>query len=179
MGVLYIYEMDGSTTEESIETTYDIFRKVLKPHDESSLTELEIARKLLANPQKNVVKIYDVVEEKDNCYIDMECLDDAYQPLSKYVDDLKDGLLQLHSLGVVYIDIKSDNIGFSPNDNVFKIYDFDCSGIACVEEPTEWERRPFYNSARYKSLKVHEDTISSLYEIDALAFEMEYKKSFV
>lgn len=179
MSTLYIYDMDGSMNEELIDTEYDVFRKVLKKNDESAMTEFQIAKRLLNNPQKNVVQIYDVVEHDKLCWIDMECLDDCYNPLSAYMNDLKCGLEQLHSLGVVYIDIKSDNIGYSTKDGVFKIFDFDCSGIVSLDTPTKWEREPLHISAKYKRLRLEEDKVSSLFELDTLAFEMEYKKKFM
>lgn len=171
--------MDGSASEEPIDAPNDVFRKVLKPNDLAAMTEFEIAKRLFANPQKNVVKIYDVVEKDGVCWIDMECLDDSYRPLFDYENDIKCALDQLHSIGVVYIDIKSDNIGYSTKDGVFKLFDFDCSGIVYLDSPSVWERQPLDIAAKYKRLKLEEENVSSLFELDALAFEMEYKKKMV
>lgn len=175
MSTLYVYDIDGSTSEKPIDTPHDVFRKILNKNSESA-TEFEIAKRLFDNPKKNVVQIYDVVEKDDMYWIDMECLDDSYKPLVEYAADLKCALDQLHSLGVVYIDIKSDNIGYSTKDGVFKIFDFDCSGIVYLDSLTQWEREPLHISAKYKRLRLEEYKVSSLFELDALAFEMEYKK---
>jgi serine/threonine protein kinase len=179
MGILYIYDVDGSATEEPTDAAYDIFRKVLNKSDVAAMTEFEIAKRLFKKPQKNVVQIYDVVEKDDICWIDMECLDDGYKPLSAYMINLKCALEQLHTLGVVYIDIKSDNIGYSTKDGVFKLFDFDCSGIVYLDLPTQWEREPLHISAKYQQLKFEEDKVASLYELDNIAFELEYKKRLV
>jgi serine/threonine protein kinase len=176
MSTMYIYDLNGSSNEEPIHSDFDIFRKLINPNNESGKTELEIAKRLLKCPKPNVVKVYNVVENNEHCWIDMECLEDKYVPLDKYVQDLKQGLGQLHTLGVVYIDIKADNIGYSIIDNVYKIFDFDCSGIVNTHFPKQWERAPYHNSFKYKNLRNKEDMLTSLYEMDALAFKMEYKR---
>jgi serine/threonine protein kinase len=179
MSTLYIYDVDGSSTEDPIHGEFNIFRKVIDPDSESGKTELEIAKRLLKCPKSNVVKIYDVIDKDDICWIDMECLDNVHKPLNDYMQDLKLGLGQLHTLGVVYIDIKSDNIGYSPIDKVYKIFDFDCSGIVDIHSPKQWERAPYDKAYKYKNLKRKEEMLNSLYELDALAFKMEYKREFV
>lgn len=180
MKTLYIYNLDGSSSKEPIDCEYDIFRKEIDVDSPSGATELEIAKRLLKCPMPNIVCIYDVQEGLDGIsWIDMEYLDDTYKRLSTYVDDLKSGLEQLHTIGVVYIDIKSDNIGYSSKDNKFKIFDFDCSGIVDIQSPTKWEREPFHDSFKYKVLKQQENNVTSLYELDELAFQLEYKHPYI
>ncbi len=175
MSTLYIYDVTGSSTQESIDGADDVFRKMLDPNDSSQLTEIEIAKILFQNPQKNVVKIYDVVHDEDNCYIDMEYLNDSYVSMSKYKDDFKNALDQLHSQGIVYIDIKSDNIGFSSIDNTYKVFDFDCSGIVDIQNPQKWKKEPFKQSYKYKRVIEMKHKVSSLYELDDIAWKIEYQ----
>jgi len=129
---------------------------------------------LLKYPKSNVVIIYDVIDKDDICWIDMECLeclDDAPKPLNVHMEDLKLGLEQLHTLGVVYIDIKVDNIGYSTLDKVYKIFDFNCSGIVDIHSPKLWNRTPCPDSYNYNILKNKEENLNSLYDLDALALE--------
>lgn len=174
--VIHVYDVDGSSTTIEHDGDYDIFRKVLRTYDESNMTEFRIAKMLLQNPQPNVVKIYDAVMDGDTCFIDMEYLNDDYVPLEKYEEDFKNGLKQLHSLGIIYIDIKQDNIGYSTRDQVFKIYDFDCSGIVNEDNNKAWLYPPF-ESHMFKSVKHHEQSVNTLFELDTLCWEHAYKKN--
>jgi hypothetical protein len=91
----------------------------------------------------------------------MELLDDKYVPFTKYSTDIRNAISQLHNLGVVYIDIKADNVGFSTFDQTYKLFDFDCSGIIHPQDPKRWQNRPF-EGYRYREVKVHETSIQSL-----------------
>ncbi len=175
---VYVYDVDGSSTTIEHDGEHDIFRKVLKTHDESNMTEFRIAEMLLETPQPNVVKIYNAVLDGDICYIDMEYLDDKYVPFKEYEVDFKKGLNQLHSLGIVYIDIKQDNIGYSTKDKVFKIFDFDCSGIVCKDNTKAWLCPPI-EGFKYRSFKHHEPTLHTLFDLDMLCWEHEYKKKYI
>jgi serine/threonine protein kinase len=179
MKTIYTYDVEGnsSTIEEDCE--HDMFRKFLNMEDSSHITECTIAKMLKDNPQPNVVKIYDVVQDDDTWYIDMEHLDDSYVPLNKYAFDFKKGLEQLHNIGVVYIDIKEDNKGYSVIDGVYKVFDFDCSGIVDIASPKKWIMKPYRNSARYQDLKHVEDYVTSLYELDNMSWELNYKKKYI
>jgi serine/threonine protein kinase len=178
MKTLLIYNVDGSSSESLCEDfEYDVFRKVLNAHDSSHNNELIIAKKLMEQPQMNVVKIYDVVQDDDACYIDMELLDDTYVPFTKYMTDIHDAVSQLHNLGVVYIDIKSDNVGFSIVDQKYKLFDFDCSGIINPQYPMKWLRKPF-EGCRYGEVKDYEPNIKSLYHLDFISWELTYRRKF-
>jgi serine/threonine protein kinase len=139
-----------------------------------SMIEFEIASRLLVSPQPNVVKIYKVVKTERHCFIDMEKLDDTYVPYKTYLEDFKKGLNQLHGLGVAYIDIKSDNIGYSSIDKCYKIFDFDCSGLVDMKNECKWERRPF-EGLMYENICKVEESLVSLYELDNVALKKAYK----
>jgi len=98
-------------------------------------TEKQIALMLLENPQVNVVKVLEVGDD----YVDYEKLLDYLdkEPDENYYEDIRKGLSQLNSLGIAYIDLKKENIGYSVKDGVWKIFDFDFSGIYNVET-LEW-----------------------------------------
>lgn len=179
MSKLYIYDIEGDINEEPIESEYNIFRKVIDLNIPDGKTELEIAKKILKCPMRNVVRIYDVHDEMNGIsWIDMEYLENDNKLISVYLEDFKQGIKQLHSLGVVYIDIKEDNIGYSHIDRVYKIFDFNCSGIVDTQSPKEWKKQPYNNSFKYRELKERENSLNSLYELDSLSFEMEYKQKF-
>ena len=178
MKTLHIYSADGFCTDSSCEDIEnDVFRKVLNIEDQSHITEMMIAKKLMEQPQPNVVEIYDVVQDDDLFYIDMELLNDTYVPFEKYSIDIRNALCQLHTLGVVYIDIKADNKGFSAIDKTYKLFDFDCSGIINLQDPKDWLHRPF-NGFRYSQIKDYEATITSLCDLDFISWELTYKKKW-
>lgn len=172
MKTMIVYDCGDETSEEyEVDIEKDIFRKVLDINIEHHMTELQIAKILHANPLPNVVKVYSVGEQ----HYDMELLDDTYQPFIMYKDDLVQGLDQLHAHNIVYLDIKSDNIGFSHEDKVYKLFDFDCSGVVQANDPRKWLYRPSLHSNIYQSLMKNEDDLhQTLYELDNLAL----KKAF-
>lgn len=104
--------------------------------------ELDITEILRDNPNPNVVTIYNVNREKST--IDMELLNMDYvlteENKEKIDKMIKNVIVYLHSLHIMYIDWKYDNIGMDSNGN-FKLFDFDSSGIA-NDSNTEWEKAP-------------------------------------
>ena len=92
--------------------------------------ELEISRKIMNNPHKNIIKIYNV----SNNYVDMELLNtninmEDIGEVKKVMTEVK---TYLQYLGVIYIDWKLDNIGIG-EDGQYKLFDFDVSGLVNVE----------------------------------------------
>jgi serine/threonine protein kinase len=140
-----IYNLNGKMTEEEA-TPYDdgsnFFRKMTNEQN-----ELTINRLLMANPHPNIIKIYNVGAD----YVDMELLtmleDEETHKIKHIMEDVK---TYLHSLGVIYIDWKFDNIGKS-RDGTYKLFDFDVSGTVKLDNKAEWELEPpklhSYNNA--------------------------------
>lgn len=141
------------------EYEFDIFRKPIDITEYNEMTELKICQILYERADstqlKNIVKIYKVVDTgSGDAYIDMELLIpleniDGFPQLTKLgiaaslcKEQIKDGLDQLHALGIVYIDVKLDNIGWSMKDQVCKIFDFNYSGILIRKDPRNWDRAP-------------------------------------
>tara|TARA_Y100000589_G_C27072309_1_gene595954 strand:+ start:180 stop:809 length:630 start_codon:yes stop_codon:yes gene_type:complete len=133
-------------------------------------TEMEIAQKLFGHTFSNVVNIKQIGKD----YIDFERLDteNSYddlkigtQELEKYLDDIEQGLNQLNSVGINYIDLKIENTGYSKKDENWKIFDFDCSAInvgdpGCSSPPLEWLQnnnvtRHLWDSVLFRKFKDH------------------------
>lgn len=132
-------------------------------------TEMEIAQKLFGHTFSNVVNIKQIGKD----YIDFERLEteNSYnelksgtQELEKYLADIKQGLAQLNSVGINYIDLKIANTGLSEDGN-WKIFDFDCSATnlgspGCSSPPLKWLQknnvpRDLWDSELFRKFEEH------------------------
>ena len=115
----------------------DFFRKFTRRK-----VELDISEKIMNNPNPNVVTIYNV--NRNDSIIDMELLDTEYELNNENKEKIdkmiKNVIVYLHSLHIMYIDWKYDNIGMDKDGN-FKLFDFDSSGIA-NDSNTKWIKSP-------------------------------------
>lgn len=172
-----VYDLNGETSTIPIpyNNGQNMFRKMLNNDRYCDMVEYEIAKRLLQNPKANVVKVYDVVKTENECYIDIELLDLHKCRLNESMQDITKGISQLHSLNIVYIDVKADNVGFSCSDGVYKLFDFDCSGIVNDAEGKQWLSKPD-NSYMYKQIAKYEKTIKSLYELDTIVIDIVSRK---
>ena len=122
-----MYTLEGDIID--IQDNYkdqNIFRKQVRRN-----VELIISKKIMDNPNPYIVNIFEV--NNDNSTVDMELLNTNYElndeNKKKIQITIKEALNYLHSINVMYIDWKYDNIGLS-KDGTFKLFDFDASGIA-------------------------------------------------
>ena len=109
---------------------------------EPAYVENRIASMLKVNPHPNIVTIYDYSNEQ----IDMELLnvnivEKSIKYKSDFIVQLTSAKQFLNSLGIAYIDWKSDNVGYSETDKCFKLFDFDGAGIFDVKTK-EWITEP-------------------------------------
>lgn len=74
---------------------------------------------------------------------------------TKLINDMINARNYLLSLGVAYIDWKLDNIGWCQENQVFKLFDFDVSGIYDIQT-NKWINEPAkyfaYNHAISKNI---------------------------
>uniref|UniRef100_A0A6C0CSG8 Protein kinase domain-containing protein n=1 Tax=viral metagenome TaxID=1070528 RepID=A0A6C0CSG8_9ZZZZ len=162
--IQYTLKGDLKKIEDTFEGRF-FFRKYVDASRENN--ELEIAKKLLSHSCPHCVRIYQVKEQDDNSYIDMELL--AIKPyniidMDQVNYDVKMALEEMHLLQIIYIDLKYDNVGFSEIDKKWKIFDFNISGIA---DPsfTQWIEKPPYYYSYKKATKIYhqiEDPIFSI-----------------
>lgn len=110
-----------------------------------SRNEIEVSKIVKNNIFKNVVRIYDIsYPTKKIGYIDQEWLlttdffvnNQIPFPSSKktLIKDIRQGLRELHSHCILYIDLKADNVGWSETDRKWKLFDFNLSGMLQVEK---------------------------------------------
>lgn len=99
--------------------------------------ELEIVSRLLESPHHNVIKIYGVGEN----YFDMEILDKNKDPNEEVVGHCVNGLRHLHSLHIVYVDIRSSNMGWDAKERKWKIHNFGKSGVLANND-IDWMYQP-------------------------------------
>lgn len=179
--------LDGDILD--IDIFYDgqpIFRKYVS--DSWGMNELSIAQKLMHSKNPHCVRIYDVVDLPKMKYIDMELLQFPIPKIKthydQYMHDIYCGLSELHDIKVIYIDLKSDNVGYSELDNYWKIFDFDCSGI-CNDTYDNWiVKPPFYygykNALKHyhqlegpvMNINVNDYAFSNLLDIDQISYEL-------
>lgn len=161
--------LDASTDGESF------FRK------ETTTDELNIVKIIKKNQEKlkNVVEIKNISEQ----YYDMELLkiidkkeyDDMEQNTkNKMLTDIFNALEQLHSIGIIFIDLKISNIGYDTSKQIYKLFDFNASGIFDINTG-EWIQEPVgfkYNVLGQKFVETSDDVrqydIKSLENFDAL-----------
>lgn len=152
--------------QNSSQMNNQVFRKMLDINKPNHVVELEVAKRIMQEPQKNVVKIFDAVRNECDAYIDMELLETQNTIWQKCILDVINGLSQLHTLNVVYIDIKQDNVGYSSQEGVYKLFDFDCCGIVQSGNGKKWQHPPFQKCFIYKEVKRYEHVLPSLYKLD-------------
>lgn len=131
-------------------------------------TERIICRILKQYPHPNCVSIYDV-----NLFsIDMELLDTTVPLDDSHLVDIQEALAHLHKHGIIYIDLKKDNIGYSHKDKKFKLFDFDMSGLVDVNHKSKWLHKPNRGYILYDVNEILKKRLSyELYEIDDLAYQ--------
>lgn len=110
------------------------FRKIVDLSDPAAHMERFISLMLKDSPCKNVARVYELGPD----FIDIELLDTAHDDTSMRARDIKDALKQLHTKGIVYVDLKLDNMGYSHADGVWKLFDFDGSGIFNLKDKNKW-----------------------------------------
>lgn len=139
---------------------YPFIRKMLDLSQKSFRNEVAIAKKIMKNPCDNVVNVLHI-NEGDEAFIDYQKVDttinsddpskEESQILEKYNKDIKQGLLNLHKVNIIYIDLKFDNTGYDHFSNQWKIFDFDASGI-CSKDKMKWVVKPL-DYAVYRFVK--------------------------
>lgn len=110
-----------------------IFRKYIY-EGQMGRNEMNISRILKKNPHPNIADIYDIGPD----YIDMELLKTnlTLSKIKPFIPALRAAKNYLHSLGIVYLDWKLDNLGVS-SEGIVKIFDFDMSSMFVKDRFTE------------------------------------------
>ena len=149
MSKAYTTEADIIEIPEKNEEGNFFFRKYINDPVKCHylLNELYICEELMSSPQKrNILQVYKV-DKGPQRHIDIELLETNISK-QQFIDwggvqDIQNCLEYLHSMGIVYIDFKIDNIGYSKKDRCFKLFDFDCSGLVNPADSKKWVFRPF------------------------------------
>lgn len=141
------------------------FRKTLQTTEPESLIERRVCKLLFDTPKPNVVSIYDVA----HTHIDQELLDVDHEDTSTRKHDICKAIEQLHSLNVVYVDLKFDNMGYSHSDGVWKLFDFNGCGIVHPSDRSQWITRP---PPYFNYIKHHQDVSrSNMFMFDWVAYD--------
>ena len=156
------------------------FTKNLNLSNSLDKREYEIVSHLIKHPYqekcKNIVTILDLTPEA----IVMEKLDTNKKPDDRFQSDMDAAVEYLNSIGIVYIDWKHDNIGFSHIDNCWKLFDFNVSGLVDLAKPLQWIVEPDPMCWMYTQIEKHIETnniqLHSYIEYDTIARRL-YLKS--
>lgn len=132
-----MYTLDGCIVD--IDVYPPIFRKCIDFTSEHGRTELRIANMVRASNCSSLVRIYNVMPS----FYDIEMLDVGYGDTSTLADNLRECLRALHSIGVIYLDFRRENVGYSRVDHRWKLFDFDLSGVIDLQHRDVWLCRPF------------------------------------
>jgi serine/threonine protein kinase len=128
-----------------------IFRKYIY-EGQMGRNETNISRIVKKNPHPNIAVIYDFGPD----YIDMELLKTnvTLSKIKPFIPALRDAKNFLHSLGIVYLDWKLNNLGVS-EEGVVKIFDFDMSSMFLKDRFTEGPSTKgfFWRAAEFEGLK--------------------------
>lgn len=126
----------GEEGTEDFEAEFEgkpIFRKYVY-EGQMGKNEIFISRILQKYPHPNIADIYYIGPN----YIDMELLKTklTMSKIKPFIPALRALKNYLHSLGIVYLDWKLDNLGVS-NEGVVKIFDFDMSSMFVKDRFTD------------------------------------------
>lgn len=161
-----LYSSNGELIE--INKTINGIPFFRKEYYNDNNNEIDIVTMLKCNPTyfKHIVKIYHV----DYGYYDAELVQTSIQfteeNVNQIIDDMKHAKEELQSKGIMYIDWKSDNLGYSITDNLYKLFDFDSSGIANCKS---WIKMPPH---RWLYKKAIEKSYTSPIDIDNECFNI-------
>ena len=126
------------------------FQKELNLEFQGHKIELEVARILYENPLPNCVRVLQIQENPP--HIKYELLDMEEPITMKTYFQINNALDSLHKKNIIYLDLKSDNMGYSYKTKEWKLFDFDCCGIT-KDGLHEWLIPPgdyfFYNEINY------------------------------
>lgn len=195
----FIYNVDGDIKELNLKASNgdSFFRKQIVLNNsylKGNRNELDICRLIQSTASSQLLRIYQVEnigffkniyrtilrlnnhDDRSYSFVDEEILDTEYSYDDFFekggVSDLRKNLDEFHRLGIIYIDFKRDNVGFSKKDNCFKFFDFDFSALINPEDPTKFINPPNtgYNlrDALRKSKNI---TFSNFIELDNYLFE--------
>lgn len=155
--------------------------------DRMIINEVESLKFLKLNPCENVVKIYQILEDTDNIYVVMEYLQTNLTNFIKTLStdeekisimkQISNGLLFLHSNGIIHRDIKSDNImiNVENNRNYVKIVDFGFSKILFENELTTEPYGTLVYTAPEIIQRLSYNNTVDIWSLGNLMFQIHYK----
>lgn len=143
--------MDVNGTRTKLNETWNLngnkipfFRKYFNSEIDGSDNEKYIVHLIKTQQDKgkylDLVRILRITEK----YYDAELLDLYFADKTNLLQNIKNNLDLLHELNIIYIDVKTDNTGYSHIDKKWKLFDFDSSGV-CSDSGNSWNiEAPFH-----------------------------------
>ena len=130
-----VYSGINLNTNEKVAIKKISINKICNEKEIMINNEIEIVKLLINNPNKNIVKYYDIVKTKTHVYIIMEICSCGnlssllVKPMKEkyskyYFSQIINALSYIQELGIVHRDIKPENILLTDNYKTIKICDF-------------------------------------------------------
>ena len=119
----------------------------------NSIIELNIIKLIKKNNDKYkyLPKIYNINSGENYYEIEELDFDKQINDKQKFLENIDNGIKSLNKLNVIYIDLHKENIGYSNKDKIWKIVDFNMSGI-CTPNKKSWMMEP-PNGTIYNKIK--------------------------
>jgi len=177
MTIVYEYNQDGEIINYEINDYFiQNIPRIFRKYSENRV-EFEICKLLKENPHPKCVNIYKIF----GSYIDMEYVNtiSIYKKNIHYdqiFSDVERAIEYLNKNNIVYIDIKLDNIGYNLKDKIYKIFDFNMSGIVDKLDNYKWLFKPDSGYLYRKYYENNKRENVNLFDIDRYALEY-FKKT--
>lgn len=179
-----VEDQNGKVTElDGLYNNKPFFRKYIKEQFAKDSNELQIYKLLKRNPHPNIIEIYNINDKQYPYYIDMELLesnlgsqDNIKQNAKQIYKHMKNALIHVHNLGIVFIDFQWGNIYYNKSNKKFVLFNFRNSGLFKKNktgwiQDYNWINKP-NSSKRFKEIQSDLPIILDMYYFNKIFFEL-------
>ena len=159
------HKIDGTYVLKDDDEGIPFFRKYfdfnMNGHTESAVVD-KLYSAQVRDPQ--ILHIFNVT----HYYYDAELLQTTKNISDVDKIDILACLNAMNRLGIVYVDMHHENMGFSQIDKCWKLFDFDASGL--IKDQNTWLIEPVMCKNHSKAYEIAETLIFPLIDIDRILY---------